>query len=225
MGKKPSVTGNWIKLNRSLLKWEWYDNHHTTRLFIHILLKAAHAPNKWRKVTVPAGSCITGRKKLAKETGMSERNIRTSLKHLQVTNEVTIKTTSKYSIISVVNWEKWQTGDQQSDTQSDTQSDHQSDHKQEREERKEDKNIYSDEFLEFWNAYPRKVGKGAASKAYRAIKAKPPKADILNAVVRQAASSKWQEESGRWIPHPQTWLNQRRWEDEETSTQFDWNEI
>ena len=88
-----------------------------------------------------------------------------------------------------------------------------------------DKNIYSEGFLDFWNAYPRKVGKGAAFKAYQAIKAKPPEAVLLNAVARQAQSPKWHEESGRYIPHPQTWLNQRRWEDEETSTQFDWDKI
>jgi len=224
MGKKPLETGNWIKLNRALLKWEWYDDHHATRLFIHILLKAAHSPNKWHGIVVEPGSCITGRKALAKETGLSERNIRTSLKHLKSTNEVTIKSTSQYSIISVVNWEKWQTGGQQV-TNNLPSKRPASDHKQEGEERKEDKNIYSEGFLDFWNAYPRKVGKGAAFKAYQAIKAKPPEAVLLNAVARQAQSPKWHEESGRWIPHPQTWLNQRRWEDEETSTQFDWNEI
>ena len=98
----------WICMHRKLLKWEWYDDINTTRLFIHCLLRANHKPNKWQGIEIPAGSFVTGRKKLSAETGLSERAIRTCLDHLKATNEITIKTTNKNSLITVANWASYQ---------------------------------------------------------------------------------------------------------------------
>ena len=70
-------------------------------------------------------------------------------------------------------------------------------------------------FEEFWDAYPRKVGKGAAEKAYSKIKPDDALQErILDAVDAAKQSFNWQAEGGRFIPNPATWLNQRRWEDE-----------
>lgn len=69
-------------------------------------------------------------------------------------------------------------------------------------------------FTAFWNAYPRKVSKQEAAKAFARLK--PDErllAAILTAVERQAASQQWQRDGGRFIPHAATWLNGRRWED------------
>lgn len=70
-------------------------------------------------------------------------------------------------------------------------------------------------FDQFWKAYPRKIGKGAAETAWKKIK--EPGATlvlILEAIERQKESQDWQKENGQYIPNPATWLNQRRWEDE-----------
>lgn len=67
-------------------------------------------------------------------------------------------------------------------------------------------------FAEFWLAYPKKVGKGAAEAAWR--KLRPPLPSCLNAVSAAATSNDWTKEGGRYIPNPATWINQRRWEDE-----------
>ena len=108
----------WIKLHRKMVEWEWYDDHNTCRLFIHILLKCHRKEKRYRGTAIPAGSLITGRKKLSVETGLSERQIRTALEKLKSTNDVTIKTTTEYSIISVVNWNDHQRTDQQDDQQT-----------------------------------------------------------------------------------------------------------
>lgn len=71
---------------------------------------------------------------------------------------------------------------------------------------------YTQEFKDFWTLYPRKVGKGAAWKAWKAMK--PPHGTVLSAVSSQAKSKEWMKDGGQYIPHPSTWLNQRRWEDE-----------
>jgi len=69
------------------------------------------------------------------------------------------------------------------------------------------------DFLAFWQAYPRKTGKGAAWKSWK--NASLPKLEvILNAIRKARQSPDWQKERGAFIPHPATWLNQARWEDE-----------
>lgn len=68
-------------------------------------------------------------------------------------------------------------------------------------------------FDRFWSAYPKKTGKGAALQAFKRISGVP--VDVmLYAIEQQRHSRQWQEDNGRFIPNPATWLNQRRWEDE-----------
>ena len=77
-----------------------------------------------------------------------------------------------------------------------------------------EKNDYPEDFAQFWNAYPRKRGKGAAFKAWRKAKGKPDAAKLVQIVEHYALSPDWSREEGRFIPYPATWLNERRWEDE-----------
>ena len=72
-----------------------------------------------------------------------------------------------------------------------------------------------DGFASFWKRYPKKVAKPQAVKAWR--KTKPTGqllADLLAGLERHVASADWQKDGGQFIPHPATWLNARRWEDE-----------
>ena len=73
----------------------------------------------------------------------------------------------------------------------------------------------NDSFTEFWKNYPRKIGKGAAEKAWE--KHKPDLPTVLPALKRDRATEQWRKDNGRFIPNPATWLNQRRWEDEPDS--------
>lgn len=65
----------------------------------------------------------------------------------------------------------------------------------------------------FWAAYPKKVGKGAAEKAFSKLSPSllP---QMLSAIEAQKKSDQWTRNNGQFIPNPTTWLNQRRWEDE-----------
>lgn len=67
-------------------------------------------------------------------------------------------------------------------------------------------------FLDFWEWYPKKVGKDAAYKAW--IKLKPDYDLVVNALLWQRQSKQWQAEDGKYIPNPATYLNQGRWKDE-----------
>ena len=68
----------------------------------------------------------------------------------------------------------------------------------------------------FWKAYPKKKAKESARKAW--LKLKPSESlvnEIIQAVERSAKSVDWQKENGKYIPLPATYLNGKRWEDEE----------
>lgn len=70
-------------------------------------------------------------------------------------------------------------------------------------------------FDAFWATYPRKVAKSEAAKAYARLRPDAAtQAVLLAALAKQAESPEWRKDSGRFIPHPATWLNGRRWEDE-----------
>jgi hypothetical protein len=111
------MSHGWIKLHRSLLDWEWYTDQNTSRLFIHLLLRANHKDKKWRGISIQKGQLLTGRKALAKETGLSEQQVRTSLDKLKSTNEITIKSTKASSVITVVAWDSHQQDNQQDNQQ------------------------------------------------------------------------------------------------------------
>lgn len=68
-----------------------------------------------------------------------------------------------------------------------------------------------EDFEDFWQQYPRKINKKTARKKFLTIP-RSNKQKILLALEDQKTSSQWQEE--RYIPHPTTWLNGERWEDE-----------
>ena len=80
-------------------------------------------------------------------------------------------------------------------------------------DKEKDKNLPG--FEEFWDAYPRKTGKGEARKIWQKLR---PNSEllqqILNAIKQQSTSDQWTKDNGQFIPYPSTWLNQQRWEDE-----------
>lgn len=109
--------GNYIKLYRSVLEWEWYSDINTSRLFLHMLLKVNWKEGKFQGTTVPRGSFVSSVKKLSEETELTEREIRTAISHLKSTGEVTSKSTNKFTVFTVVNYELYQSNDMQNDNQ------------------------------------------------------------------------------------------------------------
>ena len=98
----------YIKLYRKLIQWGWYQDNVVKSLFLHFLLTDSFKDFDWMGEKLKAGQLITGRKKLAEELNFSERQIRTAMEKLKSTGEVTYKTTNKFTIVTVVNWEDYQ---------------------------------------------------------------------------------------------------------------------
>lgn len=70
-------------------------------------------------------------------------------------------------------------------------------------------------FEKFWEAYPRKIAKGKAFEIWKRLKPTQSLLEKMLSTLRwQIASDDWQSENGRFIPHPERWLNKKRWLDE-----------
>lgn len=74
--------------------------------------------------------------------------------------------------------------------------------------------IRSTAFDDFWKCYPRKKGKKAAVKAFLKATDKPPLDVLIAKLNQQKQSMDWKKDGGKYIPHPSTWLNEGRWDDE-----------
>ena len=93
-----------IKLYRSLLSWEWYDDINTKTVFLHIMLKANWRESRYHGDTIHEGEYRTTVSDLASDLKLSIKSIRTALDHLVSTGEVTIRSTNSYSLITINNW-------------------------------------------------------------------------------------------------------------------------
>ena len=111
-----NVSGHVI-LHRKILGWEWYMDINTCRLFIHMILKANWKDGKFRGTTVPRGSFVSSLDKLSEETKLTKREIRTAIAHLKTTGELTVRTTNKYSVFTIQNYDLYQSNDTQNDNQ------------------------------------------------------------------------------------------------------------
>ena len=102
------MSSGYIKLHRSLLDWEWYGDINVSRLFVHLILKVNFEEKKWRGNLVKKGQLVTSTKTLSIETGLSLQSIRTALKKLESTNEITIQSTNVFTKIYIQNYKKYQ---------------------------------------------------------------------------------------------------------------------
>lgn len=81
-------------------------------------------------------------------------------------------------------------------------------------------NLTGEGFARFWESYPKKVGKDAARKAFeRRMVSDDLLARMLDAIALQKQTREWTKDGGQYIPHPATWLNNARWEDEPVQVQ------
>ena len=99
----------YIKLHRSMLEWEWYDDTNTKILFLHCLLRANYEAGSWHGINYEAGQFITSLPSLAKETHLTVKQVRVALEHLKATNEVADLRQGNCRVITVVKWNDYQT--------------------------------------------------------------------------------------------------------------------
>jgi len=106
---KLASSNSWLKIYRKFLKWEWYDDINVKVLFIHCLLKANYIDKKWHGIEIKRGTFITTIRGLAKETGLTPMQVRTALTKLKTTHEITQSSNANYTVISINNYNTYQT--------------------------------------------------------------------------------------------------------------------
>lgn len=104
------LEGGFVKLYRSLLNWEWYDDINTKTVFLHLLLTVSIEDSKWHGITVKRGSRVSSFSTLSKETTLSVKEVRTAISHLESTGEVARYKYPKFTVFSINNFDKWQSG-------------------------------------------------------------------------------------------------------------------
>ena len=98
----------WIKIHRKFLEWEWFNKSEAVHLFMYMLLKANHKDGKWQGIEVKRGQFISSLGNISNATGISVQTIRTILKKLEKTNEIELKSTSQFTIVTICKYECYQ---------------------------------------------------------------------------------------------------------------------
>ena len=159
------MDNSYIKLYRKCLDGGWLKNGDLWRFWCYCLLKATHKQRTtivgYQKIDLEPGQFIFGRKIASKEIKMSERTIRTCLSTLTTLQNLTIKSTNKFSIITIVNWRSYQSREAETTSKSTSNrpaTDQQPTTDKNVKEVKE-KEILEAQFEIIWLQYPNKQGK------------------------------------------------------------------
>lgn len=134
----------WIKLHRKITEWEWYDDHNTTRLFIHLLATVNHKDGEWRGRVVQCGQRVTTLRKLSDECGLSIKSLRTSINKLKRARAVAHEGHSDFSLLTVLNYTAYQKKGTQVDTRGANEGHIYKNNKNNKEEKKKEP-IYIDD--------------------------------------------------------------------------------
>lgn len=235
------MTDGYIKLWRKSLDGDMIKNHKLWVFWTWCLMKASHKVHKltlgFQEIKLMPGEFVFGMYSASKELNMSVRNIRTILNSLKKHKNLTVKTTNKYSVITIMNWGIYQENNNAADSQNDkplTGYRQTTDNKQEckecKEEEKEiDTNVstkktvstkpkrvmisYTQEFENFFKMHPWHVTKEKAFKEWQQL-SEDIKIKIMEVLPKQLQDPYLSRENFKYFCRPQAWLHQGRWEDE-----------
>ncbi|MBN6889932.1 DnaD/phage-associated family protein [Cytobacillus horneckiae] len=114
----------WIKLHRKLLTSKIFENEKLLKIFIYCLMKATHSDHQQivgkQIIDLKPGEFVFGRKKAALELDMKESTVRDYIKLLKNDNVISVTPTNKFSVISIINWEVYQSKGDDSDNKMTT---------------------------------------------------------------------------------------------------------
>ena len=218
----------WVKVHRKLLDHGWFGNHKILVFWLYCLLKASHQFRRLmagtEEVQLRPGQFIFGRRRAAEETGLTEQQIRTCIDSLRRRKNLTINSTNKFSIVSIVKWDTYQNGKTDHQPANQPSTNQQVTSSQPHTITKEcNKNTLSCDFEAFYDAYPKKKGRKKAEKVWKSLSPSQELFQtIMGALERQKRSSEWKREKGRFIPLPEKWIDEQRWDDELQEAKPSW---
>lgn len=133
----------WIKLHRKILENPIIKKANYLSLWIILLLKANHKDNKmiWNNsfIVIKEGQFITGREELARQSGIKPTTVERILKYLENGHQIEQQKTTKYRLITIVNWKEHQKVDSTSDNKRTTNGQQTDTNKNEKKDKNEKK--------------------------------------------------------------------------------------
>lgn len=146
------MNNGYIKIHRKFMCWGWYQNSQAVHLFVHLLLEANHADAEWQGYEVKRGQLITSMAHVSIATGISQQSVRTLLKKFEKSGEIIVKSTNKFTVVTICKYDDYQSNEQtaQQTTNKQLTNEQQTTNKQlttnkknkEELRRKEEENIY-----------------------------------------------------------------------------------
>lgn len=230
--------GGYFKFYRELFKKPiWLNSSNEQRVILITLLAMANwKETEWdyygEKIKLNPGQFIASAPAIKERCNSSEitiMKIRTALERFEKLDFLTVsligKSTKSGKLITIVNWRLYQSNEEEDNRQNNRQNNKEitdrqpTDNRHIKEEGKEYKELKEDKekgFERFWELYPSKRKKPVARIAWMNMRVHSEEqyALINAAVERYKKTNQWQEENGRYIPDPDTFLQDERWTDE-----------
>lgn len=204
----------YVKLHRKLIEWGWYSDCVVKDVFLHILMVARFDDGQYLGRELKAGQAVIGRRAMAKDLGFSEQQIRTALKKLESTGEITLFSTNRFTIATVENWGFYQcdyeSSNQQITNNQPTDNQQITNNQPHLKNDKNDKNnIHSanELFEKVWKLYPRKKGKSQISDTTKKKLLKVGEEALVKAIERYKKEVEGKEE--QYILNGSTFFNGR----------------
>lgn len=156
--------------------WEWYENTNVFRLFYHCLLHTNLEDKRYCGKEIKAGQFVSSTTRISAETGLTESQVRTALKKLKDTGYISTKSTNKYTIYTVNEYQKYIDCGQVAETTTEENKVVENGTKMEQPEEdaketceKSNKKAINECFERLWKQYPNKRGKGQVSDAKKKV--------------------------------------------------------
>ncbi|MEH6538263.1 MAG: hypothetical protein V7719_17835 [Psychroserpens sp.] len=111
----------YVLMHRDIMDWEWYQSPNVSRLYFHLILKVNFKDKKWQGNLIKRGQLITSNNHLATDLMMSVQTIRTALQKLQEGGYIQIETTNRFTLITLVEYDKFQSAKMDSNKPVNTQ--------------------------------------------------------------------------------------------------------
>ena len=205
--------GYFSLLFEKMEEWEWYTDLPCFKLMVHLIIKCMKKDTRYKGDSVLRGQYRTSRNRLAEETGLSVKQVRTALSKLEKTNELKwAKSRAKQrSIITLCNFEKYQP-ELLEGGQGRGQAGAKLGPRYKEEYSNKDKNTVRPPFENFWKEYPSGGSKKKAQEKWnRLLFENGLYEEIMTSLAKHKQTDQWKRGI---IPHAVTWLNQERWKDE-----------
>ena len=206
------MSNGWIKLHRSLIKWEWFTEHKTSHFMIYCLLSASHNEYNWKGKKLKKGQFPFGFRKASKDTGLTISEIRTCVKRLKLTHEIAHESSPQGSVITILKWDNYQGVTEDLANESQTISKRLALTKKVNKVNKVNTYIDDEKFEILWDAFE-KVGnkKTAREKITKLINNDAMYDKITKSIDRY---KKYIKSNNQYSKHFTTWINQESWDDE-----------